>query len=166
MEGTKVRGSRVVDSIIDFLIDIPLFDELHSTELKIVARQMNLIEVKRNDVVFKEGDKGSYMCFVVDGILDVIKQTAARKEVVISSLARGRSIGEMSVIDNFPRSASVRARTKVTLVVLTREGFDAILQSHPQIGIKILKGIARLLSMNLRKTSSQLADFMLPINNE
>ena len=55
---------------------------------------------------------------------------------------------------------TVRARTQATMVVLTREAFDSILKTHPQVGIKILKGIARLLSMNLRKTSSQLADFI------
>jgi CRP/FNR family transcriptional regulator, cyclic AMP receptor protein len=163
MEEKKGEGFKITESIIDFLIDIPLFDELHTAELKILAQHMNVIEVQRNDILFREGDKGSYMCFVVDGILDVLKQTAASKEVVISSLARGRSIGEMSVIDSFPRSATVRARTVTTLVVLTRERFDSLLKEQPPIGIKILKSIARLLSMNLRKTSSQLADVMLPI---
>ncbi len=163
MAESNIKESRIVDSIINFLIDIPLFDELQATELKIVARRMNLVEARRHDIIFKEGDKGNYMCFVVDGILDIVKQTASRKDVVISSLARGRSIGEMSVIDNFPRSATVRARTNATLLVLTREAFDELLRAQPPVGIKILKGLARLLSMNLRKTSSQLADFMLPI---
>jgi CRP-like cAMP-binding protein len=156
-----IKESRITDSIIDFLIDIPLFDELKSNELKVVARQMNHIELQRNDFLFKEGDKGSYMCFVVEGILDVIKQTASHSEVTISSLTRGRSIGEMSVIDNFPRSASVKARTAASLLVLTQRAFDDLLEKQPQIGIKILKALGRLLSMNLRKTSSQLADFML-----
>lgn len=159
------KKRRMVDSIIDFLIDIPLFDELSSTELKIVARHMNYLEIKPRDILFKEGDSGNYMCFVVNGTLDIIKQTSSKKEVVISSLARGRSIGEMSVIDNAPRSATVKARSSVTMLVLNQSGFDTLLEKEPQIGIKILKSIARLVSMNLRKTSSQLADFITPPDN-
>jgi CRP/FNR family cyclic AMP-dependent transcriptional regulator len=83
--------------------------------------------------------------------------------VVISTLSKGRSIGEMSVIDKTPRSATVKAKTKATLVALSAEGFDLILDQYPKIGIKILKGISRLLSQNLRKTSSRLADHLLPM---
>ncbi len=82
----------------------------------------------------------------------------------LATLTKGRSIGEMAVIDDFPRSATVRARTKGTLVLLTRQGFEVILEQHPGIGVKILKGISRLLSQNLRKTSSRLVDYMLPLS--
>jgi CRP-like cAMP-binding protein len=163
-EPQDVRESKTVESIIDFLIDIPLFDELRSSELKIIGRQMNFVEINKNETVFKEGDKGDYVCFVVNGILDVIKQSASRRDVVIASLSTGRSIGEMSAIDDYPRSATVKARTNATLVILSRKGFELILQSYPKIGIKVLKGLARVLSMNLRKTSSQLADYVLPLS--
>ncbi|MEI6128204.1 MAG: cyclic nucleotide-binding domain-containing protein [Pseudomonadota bacterium] len=162
-EVKEVKESKFVETIIDFLIGLPLFDDLTAGELKTVAKHMNFIEVQKDDIVFTEGDKGNYMCFVVDGMLDVIKQTESHKQVLISSLARGRSIGEMSVIDNFPRSATVRARTPSTLLVLTRDAFDQILISYPQLGIKLLKSLTRLVSMNLRKASSQLADLLTPL---
>jgi CRP-like cAMP-binding protein len=69
----------------------------------------------------------------------------------------------MSILDNFPRSAAVRARTKATLVTLSRDSFESICDEHPRIGLKIVRGIARLLSLGLRKTSSRLADYMLPL---
>jgi len=64
----------------------------------------------------------------------------------------------------YPRSATVKARVSSTLLILTRKGFEEMLDQHPQIGIKILKGLAKFLSMNLRKTSSLLADYMLPLS--
>ena len=70
---------------------------------------------------------------------------------------------DMAVIDEFPRSATVRARTKATLLMITRGHFDTVPEEHPRIGIKVLKGITRLLSQSLRKTSSRLADYMLPL---
>ncbi len=159
-----IRETRMTDAILDFLINIPLFDGLKAEDLKVVARQMGFIELEQNETLFNEGEKGTYVCFVVDGILDVIKQSFNGSEAIIASLSKGRSIGEMAIIDNFPRSATVRARTDATLIILRRMDFENILADHPQIGIKILIGIARMLSMSLRKTSSRLADYMLPMS--
>ena len=94
----------------------------------------------------------------------MLKKNEKGKQVTLTALGKGRSIGEMAVIDDFPRSATVKARTKATLVILTRANFEKILDEHSKIGVKILKGISRLLSMNLRKTSSRLADYMLPLS--
>ncbi len=151
-------------AIIDFLIDIPLFDRLNANELSIIAAHMNFFEIKKNDILFKEGDKGDYVCFVANGQLDVIKKSATGGLVVIATLSKGRSIGEMSMIDNTPRSATIRAQSDSTLVIIPRKGFDIIMELNPKIGIKILKGLARLLSMNMRKTSSRLADYLLTMN--
>ena len=125
---------------------------------------MNVIDAEPREIVFKEGDRGDYVCFVVDGSLEVIKESESGKNVVISTLSKGRSIGEMAVIDECARSATVRARTKTTLVTLTKDNFDLILEENCTAGAKILKGISRLLSLNMRKTSSRLADYMLPVS--
>ena len=95
--------------------------------------------------------------------MDVLKKSETAESVVISTLPKGRSIGDMAVIDDYPRSATVKARTKATLAMLSQEKFNYILAEHSSIGVKILKGIARLLSLNLRKTSGRLADYMLPL---
>lgn len=164
MPETKVTPAKKhLTAIIDSLAYIHIFDSLNAKELRVVAKHMNIIDVNLGEYVFKEGDNGEYVCFVADGSLEVLKKSEAGATVVIATLNRGRSIGEMSVIDHFPRSATVRARTKATLVTLTRRKFDSILDKHPTIGAKILKGISRLLSQNLRRTSSMLADLMLPI---
>jgi CRP/FNR family transcriptional regulator, cyclic AMP receptor protein len=145
------------------LIMIPIFDTLDSAELHITARYMNLTEAQKGEIIFREGEKGDFVCFVAEGTLDIIKSSETGHHVVITSLHRGRSIGEMALLDNFARSATVRARVKSSLVTLSRDSFQTIIEDHPRIGIKILHGIARLLSLNLRKTSARLADYMLPL---
>ena len=149
--------------LTDLLIQIPIFDNLDPQELRIAVRYMNLVEAKPGEIIFREGDRGDYVCFVADGVLDVIKASETGRHVVLSSLHKGRSIGEMSILDNFPRSASVRAKTEATLVTLSRDSFNHIIDEHPRIGVKILMGVARLLSLSMRKTSSRLADYMLPL---
>lgn len=152
------------ETIINFLISIPLFDRLDAGELTIIADHMNFFKIKKGDTLFKEGDRGDYVCFIAEGQLDVIKESASGEPVVIATLSKGRTIGEMSIIDHTPRSATIKASTDALLVVLTDKGLDHILEKHAKIGIKILKGLARLLSMNMRKTSSQLADHMLTMS--
>ena len=150
-------------SVFDFLIGMPIFEKLNITDLELISEYMNLIDVNAGDMIFREGDIGDYVCFVVNGQLEVIKKTENEKKVVLCKLRYNSSIGEMALIDEFQRSASVRAYTKATLITLTRTSFNRILGKHPYIGIQILKGISRLLTLNLRKTSSRLADHLLPL---
>ena len=165
MEKTKViRESKMRETIIDFLMYIRMFDKFEPNELEIVARYMNYIEINKDEILFREGEKGNYVCFVVDGTLDVVKQSLTGKSVVITELSRGRSIGEMSVIGDFLRSATVKSHTEAKLIILTQRNFELILEEYPKIGIKILKGISRLLSLSLRDTSGRLADYMLPLD--
>ena len=159
----EIPETNLSKAVIDLLIEIPMFDQIKADDLKILARNMNFMDFQPREVIFTEGDKGDFVCFVTKGALDVVKKNEKGKDVVIASLGKGRSIGEMSIIDDFPRSATVKAKTQSTLLILTRKSFDQMLEQHPQIGVKLLKGIAKFLSMNMRKTSSLLADYMLPI---
>lgn len=156
-------GPEQTATILRHLATLPLFDGMERDELEAVAAHMHLFIIEEGDLVFEEGEKGNYVCFVVEGILDVIKDAASGERAMIAELSAGDSIGEMAVVDNFPRSATVVAKTPATLVTMTSTEFNQLLANHPPVGIKILKAIARILSINLRKTSSQLADYMLPV---
>ena len=98
------------------------------------------------------------MGFVVSGVIEVIKRADTGQNIVLARLARGSSIGEMAVIDKSPRSATAIAKQATTMVTLTEKGFDLLAESYPDTGIKFIKKIARLLSLNMRRTSSKLAD--------
>jgi len=159
----EISETNLSKAVVDLLIDIPMFDKIKADDLKVVARHMNFMDFEPGEVIFTEGDKGVFVCFVTKGFLEVLKRNEKGKYAVIASLGRGRSLGEMALLDDFPRSATVKAKTKSTLLILTRKSFEQVLEQHPQIGIKVLKGLAKLLSMSLRKTSSLLADYMLPM---
>lgn len=166
MMAKPLPEDRIGKATADFLVAFPFFETLTSEDVLIIAEHINFLEIQEDVVVFREGEQGDCVYFVIDGELEVIKESAVEGQegVVISVLSKGRSIGEMSVIEKTPRSATVRARTATTVLTLSAEGFDTILEKHPEIGIKILKGISRLLSLNLRKTSARLAEYMLPLS--
>lgn len=152
-----------IEDIADFIMNLPLFEYLEKDELHSVAERMYFLELGPGEVLFQEWDKADFVCFVESGELDVTKKTGPDSRDVNATLRRGRSIGEMSIINNFPRSSTVIARSNVKMAVFSRQAFDAIMQEQVHIGIKILKGLANLLSVNLKKVSSRLADNMLPM---
>ena len=164
MDACKQEADHVISQeILEFLIrNIPILGALSDEELLVIERYLNFIELCPGEVVFQEGDRGDYVYFVLAGSLEVIKESKAKEEVVISVLTKGCSIGEMAVIDDLPRSATVRACTKATLLTLSRENFNYLLTEHSGIAAKLLKAISQLLSLNLRRTSTRLANSLSP----
>lgn len=144
----------------DLILSLPLFDAFKMDELDTISKHMNYTEILRGDYLFSEGDKGDYMCFVVRGLLDVLKKTSHGDYRVIARLGKGNTIGEMSIIDKSPRSASVIARQPTVVIILTKKGFDILTEKYPALGVTLLKKIMRLLSLNMRRTTSKLADKM------
>lgn len=157
-----IYHSKMMEALLGSMTQLHIFRSLVREELKEVAPYMFFLDFAENMTVFKEGDSGDYVCFVVEGLLEVTKKAKSGGVTVIAQLVPGHSIGEMSVIDEFPRSATVTAKEKTRLITLTRKNFETLVEQHPRIGNKMLKGIARSLSMNLRKTSGQLAE-KLPV---
>lgn len=144
----------------DFLIDTPVFSSFSLDELSSLAQHMSFIHLQRGEFLFMEGEKGSFMGFVVSGVLEVQKSSSSGERVPLARLTKGSSIGEMAIIDQSVRSATVVAKQATTMVTLTEKGFDMLAEKQPALGIKVIKKIARLLSLNMRRTSSKLADFL------
>jgi CRP/FNR family transcriptional regulator, cyclic AMP receptor protein len=142
----------------DLILTLPLFDVFKSDELDILARHMSFAEIMRGEHLFVEGDKGDFMCFVMRGLLDVLKKTSTGDYRVIARLGKGNTIGEMSIIDKSPRSATVVARQPSVVIILTKKSFDILTEYYPNVGVALLKKIMRLLSLNMRLTTRKLAD--------
>ncbi len=148
----------------NFLLNLPLFNSFDVEELDTLTKHMSYIHLQRGEFLFVEGDQGSFMGFVVRGVLEVIKKSETGENVTIARLTKGSPIGEMALIDKSPRSATVIAKQPTTMVTLTEKGFGLLTEKSPQLGMKIIQKVARLLSLNMRRTSSKLADLM-HINN-
>lgn len=148
------------ETITDLLNKIPMFAGLNADELEIIKKYIKPIEIEEGAILFQEGDQGDYVCFVVNGRLEVTKRTITGEDFVLNTLARGQSVGELSIIDKRPRSATVRAKTEATLFTLTRGDFEEIMKNYSEISTKVLKGLSLLLSKKLRQTSSRLVSYM------
>ena len=157
---TRLSKNVLKEAIINCLGGISLFADLDSQELDMIGEHMHVSRLEPGDIVFSEGDPGDEVCFVVDGTLDVLKRYDDEQEKKIAVKEPGGSIGEMAVIGNMARTATVRARSDTTLLTLSRNRLDQICEQHPRTGVKILKAIARRLSLHLRDTSRELLEFI------
>jgi CRP-like cAMP-binding protein len=138
--------------------DTSLFRIFSTDEFNILMNYFELRTYDENTVLFHEGDRGDYLCVVVEGTIEIRKESLSSKQSVIAKFGRGSIVGEMAIIDQFPRSAAARVTPNSKLLVLTRDDFDRFLVEVPRLGNMMLKEIARILSQRLRRTSGRFSD--------
>lgn len=129
-------------------------------QMKKLVRYMSVYEVPHETVLFCEGEKSAYMVLIVKGRVDVVKFDSQRTPKKITSLGPGKTIGEMSIIDGEPRSASVVSGSEALLFVMTAEQFQNLNEALPGIGITLVLKIAKQMSQYLRQTSGRLIDHL------
>lgn len=151
------------NDLTEFISNVPLFENLSRKELDTVSAYMDRQLLKSGEVLFDQWDKAECVYFIESGALELLTKKGPDEYEVVATLKRGRSIGEMCLIDNFPRPAAVRSKSETAVAVFAQSDFERLMSDHLDLGIKILKGLARLMAQNLRKTSSRLADNMLPM---
>ncbi|OQX15978.1 MAG: Crp/Fnr family transcriptional regulator [Desulfobulbaceae bacterium A2] len=144
----------------ELILSLPFFDVMQSQDLDLLARHMNHLALRRGEHLFVEGDPGDSMYFVVSGLFDVMKKTAAGDYRTVARIGRGGTIGEMTLLDKAQRSATVMARQHAVVLMLSLKGFTILTEHHPATGIKLLKRIMRMLSLQMRRTTSRLADHL------
>jgi CRP/FNR family cyclic AMP-dependent transcriptional regulator len=118
---------------ISLLRNVPLFGQLSQRQLNAVARHVDEIQLRKGAVLAKQGAQGLEAIIIVDGRARVVTDS---KE--IAELTAGDVVGEMSVIDGKPRSATVIAQTPMDLLVLHRRDFVFLLETVPGLQRKLL----------------------------
>ena len=108
------------------LKDVPFFSRLSKRELATVARKADEVDVKQGEVVAREGDFGQEFFVIIDGTAEVLRDDAP-----IAELGPGEFFGEMALLDEERRTATVRAISPMRVLVMTRQNFRDIDRSMP-----------------------------------
>lgn len=143
-------------SLYELLKNNVVFQNLDRYQFSVLEQYLTFQGVEAGEHLFFEGEVGNYVAFVVAGGIEILKQLHD-KQVSLVTLKTGDSIGEMALIDDLSRSASAKAIQKTGLIVLLKSDFERILIDHPRIGINILKALASMLSLKLRRTNDALS---------
>lgn len=140
------------------LSEIPFFEDFTKTEMDAFSRYLSLRFFPAHTAIFERGDIGDYLFFVMAGMVEVRIEASDLKQFIIASFGPGSCVGEMSIMDNYPRSATVFVTEPSELLMISRARFETICDDHPKLGLKFLRGVAGNLSMRLRKTNGRFAD--------
>ena len=134
-----------------------MFDMLDNEDIEKISPFFEVIVYPANKVIFKEGDLGDFIGFVLSGKLEVKKQTEFKgNQLIIALLSKGAMVGELSMFDQHKRSATVEAVEETTLMILRNEAMESLIKQHPDTGIKILKALIKILALRLRKATERL----------
>lgn len=112
-----------------------------------------VVKVAADEVLFMAGDAGDGCYRVDDGLLKVTMMSRAGSERILAFLGRGAIVGELSIIDGLPRSASVVAVRDAQLSFLSRAAFEDFAKTHPEV----YKSLVTLLATRLRETDAVIA---------
>jgi len=151
----------MTDNIIEknlctFRSEIP-FSFLSEEDFRKIACFFESASYPAHTVIFREGDPAEFIGFVLSGKLEVKKQTEFKgNQLIIAILTKGAPVGELSIFDEHARSATVEAVEDTSILMLRNDAFERLLKEFPDIGIKILKGFIRTLSLRLRKMTERL----------
>jgi CRP/FNR family transcriptional regulator, cyclic AMP receptor protein len=111
------------------------------------------VRLKTDEVLFLAGDAGDGCYRVDDGLLKVTMVSRSGTERILAFLGQSAIVGELSIIDGLPRSASVVAVRAAVLSFLSRAAFEAFASKHPEI----YKSLVTLIAARLRETDAALA---------
>ncbi|MDX8406642.1 MAG: Crp/Fnr family transcriptional regulator [Mariprofundus sp.] len=135
--------------MVELLRKVPLFSELDEGELTSIATLASSIEVAKKNIVVQEFDPGDSMYVILDGEVKISTYSADGREVVLALLGKGSFFGEMSLLDDEPRSATVTTMTDSRLAHIRRRDLVPLLMERPAITLKLLSEI----TSRLRRTS-------------
>jgi CRP/FNR family transcriptional regulator, cyclic AMP receptor protein len=126
---------------LDLIADVPLFAGLSRSELGQVASIADEIDLPADKVLIREGERGREFFVLLEGEAEV-----ARKGKKLAARGAGEFFGEIALVSNLPRTATVKTRTPVRALVIRDVDFRALLRRTPAIAVKVLQAVADRLS--------------------
>jgi diguanylate cyclase (GGDEF)-like protein len=138
-------------STADLLTRVSLFHALAPEDLNHVAEAVQSLEFEAGQNIVEVGDAGTSLFIVVDGTVQVL-YPGRNLEVELALLGPGDFFGEMALLNAKPRSATVRAQTKVRALELEKEAFQRLVHASPSVAIQILE----ILSLRVRSADEQI----------
>lgn len=138
------------------LAPFDLFASLDEEQRAAVAARFGEERLPAGAKIFAEGEPGDRMYLVSGGTVRISKVIHGTGEEALAMLRRGDYFGEMSLIDDHPRSAEAVADEDVVAFSLSREQFRELIEADARVAVAVLTALAKTLSVRLRETNEQV----------
>lgn len=156
--------------ILEKLKQIPLFKDIkdNDDEIQKFMSICGMRSVNAGDVIIKEGEPGSEMFIMLKGQVAIQRRTRAGDDYTVVTLRAENNVffGEMALIDDDTRSATIIATEESEFLVIAKEDFHDLGKSHPHIVLPITLAIGKILASRLRKTTGDMLTIFDALVNE
>ncbi|UCF96509.1 MAG: cyclic nucleotide-binding domain-containing protein [Spirochaetaceae bacterium] len=149
--------------LFSFLKKVYFFEDLPDQQIKKIQQVCHQIEYQPGQVIFEEGSQADRFYIVAEGAVEVWKDYKLPEKDLLAVHERGHLFGEMALIDELPRSATVLAKQPTRLFYIDRDDFHRIIQNNSEIAISILKSVTDMVRSsneyfveNLRERAREL----------
>lgn len=142
-----------LDDEVEVLRQIPLFANIEPAKLKLMCFASERLLYNAGEVLFRQGDAGDAAYIVLGGEAEIIAETP-NGPLTVAVLTRNDIIGEIAILCDVPRTATVKAGTELTALKVTKDLFFRMVQDFPEMAIEIM----RVLAHRLEVTTSQLSE--------
>jgi len=146
--------------ICEMIAGTSLFANFDWRDIEALSSYVQGYQVAAGTVVFKEGDAGSYMGLLIKGQIEILKDDLDGQPRRLGLVSCGKTVGEMSIIDGEPRSATCKTTLGSVLLVLTKDNYDRIIKEKPGLAVNILAKLAKLMSQRLRGVSGKIVEYL------
>ncbi len=138
---------------VERLRSIPLFAKIEPSKLKLLAFTAQRLTFNSGDSLFRQGDIGDAAYIITDGDADVVVATP-RGPITVAKVGRNDFVGEIAILCEVPRTATITATSTLTTMRISKELFFELISQFPEISVEMLRQLAR----NLDATTRQLQD--------
>jgi CRP-like cAMP-binding protein len=142
-----------IEEEVEILRNIPMFRKIDPTKLKLMAFASERLMFKPDQVLVRQGELGDAAFIIVEGTAEVLIDTPDGP-VAVARLKRNDIIGEIAILCDVPRTATVQAVDQLTALKITKELFFRMVSDFPDMGIEIMRSLAH----RLEQTTAQLME--------
>lgn len=140
---------------VELLQNIPLFSKIAPSKLKLLAFTSDRLTFAPGQELFHQGDPGDAAYIIMDGEADVTVNTPAG-EISVAKVRKNDLIGEIAILCDVPRTATIKALSEVTTLAITKELFFQLVTEFPEMAVEIMRELAH----RLERTTQQLREAM------
>lgn len=141
-------------SNLDLLRRVPLFSLLTVAQAEVISGAVIKRRFKRGEALVEQGQKSNALFILLTGRARVMTSDSRGREVILATLAQGDYLGEMSIIDNEPHSATVCAEVQTDVLMLGRAEFARCLTENASMSLVVMRGLVKRLRHADRKIES------------
>ena len=128
---------------IMLLREIEIFSDLKVAELAAIAAVTEEVSYPPEQTVFEQEDEGDTVFMVISGLVEVVRELSPEDRVVLDTIGRGGAFGEMALLDDSPRSATIQTVETSRFLTLHKQAFNETVMEYPRIALQICPVLSR-----------------------